>query len=77
MGGECCGSAGLPPPSKQPKFADVTIHGDYFDRDTRSLTAMCKLSEVKVKFKLIDTFNGSNTDITYKQNFKTTMIPTI
>ena len=38
---------------------------------------MCKLAEVQVKFKFVDTFNGSNTDISYKQNFKTTMIPSI
>ena len=77
MGTDCCGQASLPPPTTQPKNADVTIHGDYFDRDTRSLTAMCKLSNVQVKFKLVDTFNGNNTDISYKQNFKTTMIPSI
>ena len=77
MGGDCCSQTHLVPPTSKPLLTDVVLYGDYFDRDTRSLQAMCKLAEVQVKFKFVDTFNGSNTDISYKQNFKTTMIPSI
>ena len=45
----------------------VTIYGDYFNSDTRSLLIICKLADVRVKFHLIDTFNGDHKTPFYKK----------
>ena len=44
----------------------LKIHGDYFDRDTRALLAICDMAEVAAEFVIVDTFNGGNLEDSYR-----------
>eukprot|EP00354_Favella_ehrenbergii_P006498 CAMPEP_0170464824 /NCGR_PEP_ID=MMETSP0123-20130129/9393_1 /TAXON_ID=182087 /ORGANISM="Favella ehrenbergii, Strain Fehren 1" /LENGTH=98 /DNA_ID=CAMNT_0010730557 /DNA_START=97 /DNA_END=393 /DNA_ORIENTATION=- len=61
----------------KPGPTDVSVHGDYFDRDTRSLLGMCDLAEVKASLQIVDTFNGGNLEMSYRESFATDSIPSI
>jgi len=72
MGAACC-SRDQPLPPETSGVSSVrssirlTIYGDYFDRDTRALLAICDMSEVVSEFAMIDTFNGGNLEASYSQ----------
>lgn len=55
----------------------MTILGDYFDRDTRSLLGMCDLAEIKASLQIVDVFNGSNLEQSYEESYGTKRIPII
>ena len=55
----------------------MTIYGDYFDRDTRALLAICDMAEVAAEFVIIDTFNGGNLEASYTDLNPTKTIPMI
>ena len=55
----------------------MMIFGDYFDRDTRALLAVCDYAEVPVDFTVVDTFNGSNLEQSYENIAGTHSIPCI
>ena len=80
MGNAGCCTRGeqLPPPTETKKPpAQVTILGDYFDRDTRSLLGMCDLAEIKASLQIVDVFNGSNLEQSYEESYGTKQIPII
>ena len=53
----------------------LTIYGDYFDRDTRALLAICDMAEVDAVFTIVDTFNGGNLEESYVRLNPTKTIP--
>ena len=70
MGGiACCSKEQIPPPcGSTSTISDsirLTIFGDYFDRDTRALLAICDMAEVQADFTIVDTFNGGNLEANY------------
>ena len=72
--GDCC-SASQPPLPQDSNSGCLTIYGDLFDRDTRSLRAICEMSEVEPDFQIIDCFNGSNHEADYvKMNWTKTKL---
>ena len=79
MGNAGCCTKGeqLPPPGEKKLPAQVTILGDYFDRDTRSLLGMCDLADIKPNFQIVDVFNGGNLEQSYEDSYGTKRIPII
>ena len=55
----------------------LKIHGDYFDRDTRALLAICDMAEVAAEFVIVDTFNGGNLEDSYRCVNPTQTIPMV
>ena len=55
----------------------LTIHGDYFDRDTRALLAICDMAEVAAEFVIVDTFNGGNLEESYQTLNPSQTIPMV
>ena len=53
----------------------IHVYGDYFDRDTRAILALCDMVEVQTKFHIVDTFNGGNLEAEYVQLNETKTIP--
>lgn len=83
MGGAVCCAKEMPAPPESPAggFSSVrnsirlAICGDYFDRDTRALMAICDMAEVSFEFKVIDTFNGGNLEASYRELCPSSTIP--
>jgi len=69
----CCASA--PPPS--PGFGQLTIWGDYFNSDTRTIENMVSICGVPNKMNIIDTLNSENKQEGYLKVNPTGTVPTI
>ena len=66
------------PPEPAPMTsARLKIYGDYFDRDTRAILALCDMAEVEIELVYVDTFNGGNLEETYKKVNPAATIPTL
>ena len=68
MGGDCCRETSFGPPEfsgSLVRMPAIHIYGDYFDRDTRAILALCDMVEVPTKFHIVDTFNGGNLESVY------------
>lgn len=73
--GNCCTKSAIPELSDT--VTKLTVYGDYFDRDTRGLLAICDLCEVSVNLQLICTFNGANLETRYAEVNQSGKIPTL
>ena len=65
--GNCCGAPNTSPVTgvrtlraTQDDGKQLTIYGDYFDVDTRTIVSLLSLCNIKYKLKEINTFNGDH-----------------
>ena len=72
--GSCCEKSSQ---ESRNDLAPMTIYGDYYDRDTRALLAICDMCKVQVSFKYVCTFNGTNLEDSYTNMNVTGKIPTL
>lgn len=75
--GLCCAAPATADNSSIPGTRFLTIHGDFFSPETRTITSALKISGVKFELVNVDQFKGEHKKEPYLDMNPTGSLPTI